>query len=475
MARSDEEKSVTPPFIRIRPWPAAIAAGVMVAAAIAGSLVYWPGLMIWDSARQYDQALSGEFDDWHPPAMEWIWRLFLPLAKGPAPMLVLQLALYGAGFVLMIRWALARRQPGRAMALAACTLMPLCVALMADVIKDSLMTAALVLAIGLWIGAPERARGRRLAAATLILAAASLRYNAFLAGAPLLIALAPETWRDRPLRLAGLSLAAVAALMAVMPIANGLLRASRSGVEYSLTIFDLGGIGYHSGQDVFPPLALADPVAINRRCYTPRRWDNYAEWHDPHCPIHFDAVRAAFEQRHLSHRLWWLGAIAAHPLAYAEHRLAHWNMATAFLVHHETGRAIPAHADPIDGDFPIPHTAAVRWVDRLARYSAHTPFGWPACWLALALGLAVLSPTLPSRRWILPLTLSALVYCLGYAVFSVATDERYYLWTMTATAVALAIAVTEPVQWRTLDRRRLLAATAPVTLVAALSTLWRLI
>ena len=453
---------------------AAIGAAVLLAVGVGASLAYWPGLMIWDSARQYDQAVSGKFDDWHPTSMEWVWRLWTGLAQGPAPMLLMQLALYAAGLALLIQWALRQGRRGRALALAACALPPLSVALMADIIKDSLMTAVLVLAVGLWVGAAETARWRRGWAVALVLAAATLRYNAFLAGAPLLVAMAPAAWRDRPLKLGLLAAAAGGLLLVATPLANRALGAEKSGVDYSLTVFDLAGIGYYSGQDVFPPMGLTDAVADNHACYTPRRWDTYAEWTPDPCEIHFDLVRQAFDQHHISQRLWWVKAIVSHPIAYARHRLGHWNINAAFLVHQETGRAVPFHSDPNSLQSQTPDTWAVRWIDRLARWSAHTPLGWPACWMALAFGLAALSPALPSRRQIQPLAVSSLVYGLGYGAVSVASDERYYLWTMTAAALALAVAVTDGVHWRTIDRRRLAVAGAPLAVIASLSLIWRL-
>lgn len=454
---------------------AALAAGAMLAVSLAGSLVFWPGLMIWDSARQYEQAVSGRFDDWHPPAMEAIWRLLLPLSHGPWPMLALQLALWAAGFGLVIAWALRRGEAGRALAIAACALPPLTVALMGEVIKDSLMTASLMLAVGLGLGAERLSAGRRLGAAQLILFAACLRYNAFLAGLPLLVAVVPARWRRGPAKLGAVTAAFAVALLAVMPAANALLGARKSGVEVSLVVFDLAGIGYHSGKDVFPPLGVDDPAAVNRGCYTPRRWDSYAEWSGVDCPIHFDLVRAAFEARHLSPRLWQLRAILAHPLAWAEHRLDHWNLETAFLTRRQPFDPVaPLRSDPNDAGSQIRDSASVRFVGSLARASAGTPLGWPCCWVALALGLVVLAPVLPSRSAILPLALSGLLYALGYGVFGVATDERYYLWTMVATALALAITLTERVDWRGAARWRLAAAGAPFILVTAGAVVWRL-
>jgi hypothetical protein len=102
--------------------------------------------MVWDSERQYGQALSGHFDDWHPPLMEWIWRLFIPLMPGPAPMLALQLGIYSAalGFLAYRTWRHGHRH--QAAWLAATGLFPPTLLLMATIIKDSLMAATLLAA-----------------------------------------------------------------------------------------------------------------------------------------------------------------------------------------------------------------------------------------------------------------------------------------------------------------------------------------
>ena len=79
---------------------------------IALSLIYWPGLVTYESIRQYDQALSGKFDDWHPPMMGWIWRGMIEVWPGPAPMLLLQLILYGGGVAGLAIWAIRRGRLG---------------------------------------------------------------------------------------------------------------------------------------------------------------------------------------------------------------------------------------------------------------------------------------------------------------------------------------------------------------------------
>jgi hypothetical protein len=78
---------------------------------IAQLAAFWPGIMTWDAIRQYGQAVSGHYDDWHPPAMNWLWHLLRRVAAGPAPMLVVQAILYWAGTGLLVEGCGGRPSP----------------------------------------------------------------------------------------------------------------------------------------------------------------------------------------------------------------------------------------------------------------------------------------------------------------------------------------------------------------------------
>ncbi|HEY4032219.1 MAG TPA: hypothetical protein VGM25_17870 [Caulobacteraceae bacterium] len=463
----------------------ALAAGGLLVISIGLSLSYWPGVMTWDSIRQYGQALSGRFDDWHPPLMEWFWRELLPVAHGPAPMLLLQLVVYAAGWGLLVGWALEGRRPVLAMALAAASLTPLAVALMATIVKDCLMAALLLAATGVlaW-----RREGRdwppRLLAVALVVVACALRFNAFLAGAPLLVALLPEALRRTPFRLAATGLAAMAALLAATPVANHLLRASRSGVELSLVNYDLGGITEYGGKSVFPALPdVDDPMAANHRCYTPVQWDLYADWAEEDCPVGFDVLRPAFKAQGINPTLFWIKAIAAHPLAYAEHRLGHFNINARFLVAADFDRRTPAdvyrpvHDRSVDNPwrYQVTPNPAVAAVDAMALVMARTPLGWPIVWMALAGGMLTLAVRLPSRHLIVPLALSSLLYGLGYGVVSVSSELRYHLWTMLAALVAACVTVADlSAVGARFSRRDYVMAALPPVLIALIGAAWRL-
>lgn len=448
-----------------------MALAALTAAAIT-AYAYWPGLMTWDSVRQYDQALSGDIDDWHPPVMEWIWRQFLPVHKGPIPMLLLELALYWGGLVLLAG-ALWRQDRHRlAGALLACGLLPIGLALTGEILKDVLLAGTLLVTAG-FVARNERGVTHTLIAVALLLFAAMLRFNAFTACLPLLIVLLPETWRTSWPRLALATVVGTALLMAAMPVANRLIGAKPSGVELSLIIFDLGGITKFSGSSAFPAeIRVDNPVEANARCYDPEKWDSYAYWVDVECPLGFSAWSAEVASRGVKPYPYWVSQIAAHPLAYAEHRLLHFAINTRLLpLSDSVERPVQAEGPPNDWGFHVTDNPVLRAIDGLAVLSAHTPLGWPIVWIAIALGVVVAAWGRNVARLALPLALSSLFYGSGYLVFSVASELRYHLWTELAALLALVLIAGD---LRDIPRRRLLWAFGPTGLVALIGIMARL-
>ena len=435
---------------------------VMVALQLAA---FWPGIMIWDAIRQYRQSLSGIYDDWYPPAMNWLWRQLLPIHSGPAPMLVLQALLYWSGFALLAATALRNGRCRLATALLACALLPIPFVLVGAVLKDSLMAGALLLASGLIAWRREDEWPLRIMAILLLIAAATLRFNAVPACLPLLVVALPTAWRRTWGRLALTTAIAAVPLVLAMPIANKLLQAQRSGVELSLVIYDLGGIGKFAGVDTFPPVGVADPVAVNAHCYKPVSWDAYAWWGADPCPIGFTDLQPAFAARHLNPYEVWAKAIAAHPLAYAEHRLAHFNNNSRFLVHDADLPTLSLQTDPNPWNFQLAPSALRDALGQIAIWSSHTPLGWPICWLALGLGVLLLALSQATKTIALPLVLSAWLYGMSYLPLSVASEVRYHFWTATGIALAAVIVLADA---RAISRRRLVVVFVPLLVVTIL-------
>jgi hypothetical protein len=445
----------------------------MVAASFT-AYAYWPGLMTWDSVRQYDEALSGVIDNWHPPVMQWLWQWLIRIHPGPVPMLMAQLALYWGGLATLAGAMWRKRQRGLAWALLACGLLPLGLALTGAILKDSLMTGSLLAAT-----ATLAVRGHRgglaptLLGTTFLLFAATLRFNAFAACLPLLVAFLPRSYRATWPRMFLSGLLATAALLAVMPIANRLIGARSSGVELSLVIFDLGGITDHSGTSAFPPqLEVRDAVRVNHFCYHPIKWDSYSDWTDPECPLGYTAWNEKVIPQGVSPYRYWVDAIVRHPLAYAEHRLTHFAINTRLVpLPNIVERPIPIAPAPNPWGFHITPNRALWTIDGLALLAAHTPLGWPIVWLGLALGVVIAGWHLPCARLSVPLALSSLFYGGSYLVMSVAAELRYHLWTELAALIAIVLVASER---HALSGRRLIWASIPTALITLTAIATRL-
>ena len=87
-----------------------------------------------------------------------------------------------------------------------------------------------------------------------------------------------------------------------------------------------------------------------------------------------------------------------------------------------------------------PSKAAARW-QRVAGALTDLPVGWPIVWIVIAFANL---PAAASRRdgsgmLAAALLVSALSLESSFAVLSIASDLRYHLWAMVATATAVAL------------------------------------
>ena len=420
---------------------------------------YWPGVMIDDARWQYQQAADNAYEDWHPPLMAWVWRRLAFIVPGPAPMLLLQLLIYWAGIALIAWWAYRSGQRGLAVAIACAGWLPAPLALSGTILKDVLMAGLLLCSTGLLLCQTQVGRGLFRAAMTAssilcLFAAAAFRLNAVFACLPLLLGAVPASFTRTWPRLAACTLAAGGAFVMTGPAVAALVRAENTRVDLSLIIFDLGGITEHAGISQFPDFGIRDPVAVNHRCYDPGQWDSYSTWAQKPCSLGFARFDELVDEGEVSVTGLWLHAISSHPLAYAEHRLDHFNRSTWFLV--PTGPEFTAWSQSV----PNPWGFQVRPNRLLAMFSGYadaaaaTPLGWPIFWISVALAALVAGLSAGMPIAVRAIAASAFLYGLSYLLVGVAVGMRYYFWTITGAALAVLILTTELHARRArLDRR----------------------
>lgn len=452
--------------------PAAWAALVASLLCLALLAAFWPGIAMFDSLNQYGQILTGNYDDWHPPAMARLWALFHAAGwQGQAPMFLLQMLLCWTGLGL-IAAALARR--GARLAAGAVLLLgiwPPIAGWQVAVLKDGQMAGALLAATGLaaWWRMDDRPlpRWTAMLVGLLLLYATLVRINAVFATVPLAFGLLGSGgWK--PVRHGALMLAATVAVLAAMPLVNhGLLRASASDVGRSLPIYDLAGIAHHAGPEAVPVLPAAVWQAAEAgHCIRPLLWDPLGD----RCDFVSDGLARAAPGGALTRT--WIAAIVQHPLAYAAHRLAHWNATMRWFVPERFPLAEPqSDSEPnrLGLGSPTPRIAPFQ---RLAGTLAESPLGAPILWLAAAMAVVALAWRGEGgrQRLAVALALSAVLTELAFLVVSVAADYRYHLWAMLATGLAVAL-----VAGTKLARRGLGIALAALLLVGATSLAARLL
>jgi len=405
--------------------------------------LWWPGVAMFDTIGQFSQVLAGAYDDWHPPIMARLWAALHPLGPGGTPMLVVQAAAYWLGLGL-IAGALARDARVRAgWAMIVLGALPLFVAWQSVILKDAQMLGALVLAVG--IVARARLGGRRLSAPALVAVgvllayAALVRTNAVFAVVPLGVMLLPG--RRRLTYRAGAVAVLTLAVLAVSPTINHrLFGAEPTSVGNTLPLFDLAGIAHFAGDDgVLSPDERA--LIVARHCYQPFFWDPIGS------PSRCGAISVRFEDAPPGLlKRGWVSAILRHPAGYARHRLAHLNATERWLVPAEwTSAAPPAGSERNTIGLGAPGRVA-RPIVTAAGWMATSPLGWPIMWVVVAGGVAAIAlgtARTAIRDLALALAVSALALEASFAVVSIASDLRYHLWPMLASALAAILIASE--------------------------------
>lgn len=412
-----------------------------LALCIASLALFWPGTAMYDTVTQYQQVLSGVYDDWHPPAMARVWALLAPLGPDATPMLVLQLATYWLGLGL-IATALARIGRTRgATAILAIGLLPPFLGWQGVVLKDAQLAGALLAAIGIigWWRLARRPlpRAMYIPVALLLAYAVLVRANAVFIVVPLLVTLAPRP--AHPLAKLVDGLVAVVAILGVAPIVNHqLLRAQPSGVEATQALYDIAGIAARTPDGNTIGLTRQETATvIQRRCAKPFFWDPLGD--DAHCGTTMARLRAL-----PTATLYLTLASAAlhHPLAYAGHRFAHLNSTDRWLVpFHWPSAAPPVVSEPNTIGLANPSAGARAW-EVLTAMIVETPLGWPIAWIVVAitaLTAGLSRPRDPVRELATALLVSALALEVSFAAMSIASDLRYHLWPMIATAVSVVL------------------------------------
>ena len=430
----------------LRTWPVLIA--VSLAATLLYALAFFPGVIGFDSAYQWWQARSGETSNIHGIGMTWLWYAADFLSESPAPLFVLQLALFWCGLVL-IAGSLPVRPIWRIAFLLLAGFAPIPCVVLSSVVSDALMMALLCCALGVCIVA--LGRGTRvpfLLVLVLLCLAVLVRKNAWPAVLPLAVF---ACWcefpalRSKPARSVFCGLCVVGAMQG----AGVLLQRHVErpvGVFAATAIWDLAAISIASGEMLLPASIHGPGLDV-------------ADLHQAFAPYSnvtiFTQTRAGMQppffapgdSRSDEVRSAWMTAIAQHPRAYLVHR---WRVALGLFgskqpdwprelvyfpgsTQYRDNPAVAVNANAL-------HTFFLKLFD--SGRSSLALAAWP--YLLLAFAAAVLAwrhRAGAHGQAALAVIASGLLYALPLPLIAPSVELRYLAWTCAAAVLGAMLAL----------------------------------
>jgi hypothetical protein len=179
-----------------------------------------------------------------------------------------------------------------------------------------------------------------------------------------------------------------------------------------------------------------EEALVLNRCYEPKLWDSY--WTLPPCTFVMARLERPDDRIFGTPRLVeaWARALAAHPLAYVEHRLTFmWTLLGRYKIVLELFH--------LDGA-PISHNP--RFMALMPIYDAmkESVIFRLGLWLIISIGIVGFTwraRGTPSGAFAVNVTVCGTAYVLSYAVLGVAADYRYGYWDVVGCLAALVPAM----------------------------------
>jgi len=109
---------------------------------------FYPGWLSPDSVSQYEQAVSGNYNSWHPVLMAWWWRILNQIHPGPGGFLIQNLLFYWVG-IYLIAITLFKYFKWWSLFTLIVALTPPALFVMGQIWKDGVFTSAMILSLGI--------------------------------------------------------------------------------------------------------------------------------------------------------------------------------------------------------------------------------------------------------------------------------------------------------------------------------------
>ncbi|MGN6568547.1 MAG: hypothetical protein ACTHJ0_11370 [Flavipsychrobacter sp.] len=410
-------------------------------------IAYYPGFMSPDSLDQYQQAITGDYNDWHPPIMAGLWHLFNYIYSGPLLMLVFQLSLFWTSIYLLLTaikghiWKLS---------ILLLAFAPFIQNFTGYIIKDIQMSFAWLLTSAILFRAIIQQRKlsifESIISLLLIIYATWIRQNALPGSLPFIVL---WTWlvfrqRSKGFKITIVVIATTLLVWLQFPFNYNLFNAEKTYPEVKLYLEDITGIYAKTGQSYFTPYVLTGPAFDPNRLRTQYNTATFDDlWEDYNgkalLPDMDDSSVKDLQKA-------WLHAIVAHPFTYINNR------ADGFLYYLRVKNRTPLHyyypyIDPNPYGFVFKWNLASKLLLKPIAFQKDIFYMRPWFWFLLSVILLFFMKKIRNtayRKYYILLATSGILYLLPqFLVYQTDTDLRYFYWNILSPALCVCLLIAD--------------------------------
>jgi hypothetical protein len=435
---------------------------------------FYPGIYTWDSGDQLQQAISGDFRDWQPPMMSWVWsQLFYLSNFYPSLFLLHQVILFSAGLVWI--FLVMKFHSGWLPIFVPVLLSsPILTNFSGVVWKDVGFAFALLLAVGilghLLVSRPERKFlffVNTLFIFFLLIYALGVRTNGLFSLIPIVLVfcwlnfkVVASSVRKMVLVLAFSTLILLGIIGILTSLTNFVIKPEKNFSFQYVQLYDLIGIYSESGEDLMPQYVKRKGGYDFQKVVEAYELTNYPPRNANHIftasstgKILINLSSDESDQNQLMRS--WLNAIISHPIEYIKHRLNFYSnfMKGGYYTYEQRqsaeDRAAVFQQTSVNSLNPAPTPECLpgcrTFSDLFRKSHTHSIFlysGW--IWLSVLiinLMIAIRSKTESLKYLGIAVGGSGLVYLFTFFLFAAASDFRYLYWSTISASFGLIISI----------------------------------
>ncbi|MBV4454533.1 MULTISPECIES: hypothetical protein [Pseudomonas] len=400
---------------------------------------FYPGAMTWDSMDQLRQARAGEYTDWQPPAMAFIWSLLLNISDSPGGMLIFHYTLLWATALILFKWCI-REEYRFGFLFLLLPILPWILNFQFTIWKDVGMAYAWGLAIAICIYFRDQNKFPRAAAIfvmILFVYGSLVRSNSLSASAFLMPFLAMSIFKLNTIKstIAFMVLGCAITILAHLSV-GALLQAKKTNSVSYVMFDDVMALKLRAVDVPLNFLTVQEVDAI-RHC----EYLNTHEIGAAFC-ISDEKFTSITREHYAALKAAWLESVPSNLSVYASFRVnAFLNLirSPSLLPYYYNEFHVKNPPFTVGSETRTPSTVE-RLVNDFVNYSAQVapsffkPYAWLLASMILTLYFKVSRVFRGTSLWLLPM--SGLSYVLAYLPITPAADLRYAYWLCFITTIS---------------------------------------